>query len=89
MSKRPFLCGQRSVVEQPLAPKTRVSRIGIQISWNEGVVTPVKIQHQPVAMGEKVYGTHLQARFGRGHDAQFALNAELQMIFASRQGRVA
>jgi hypothetical protein len=85
MSEQPFYHGQRSAAEQAMPP-TQSNRTGIKVTWNEGIAAAIKIQHQPVVMMRKVHGMHLQPRRGQGLDAQLALNAELQMIFASRQG---
>src|SRR5712691_3025253 len=76
---------QRSVAAHP--PPVNPNRIGIQINWREGVVKLIRIRHRHLGMTTKVCGIKLNPGCRPGDDAQLALDAEAQKIFASRRGR--
>ena len=86
MREQPFYHDQRSAAEEAPAPTAQLNRAAIQISWNEGAVTAIKIEHQAGDLAWKVGWIQFKPDSRQGLDAQSALNAELQMIFASRQG---
>jgi hypothetical protein len=85
MVEQRFLRSPQSAAAPPPVPNS--NRTGIQINWKEEVVKTIKIRHHHIEMAMKVCCINLKPGYWQGHDAQLALNAEAQMIFASRPGR--
>jgi len=90
MVEQQFLRRPQSAAAPPPAPATSLSRTGIKIHWGEVEAKSVKIRHHYGEAAAKVCCIN-PAGAGRGcrqgHDAQLALDAQAQIIFASRPGR--
>ena len=82
-----YLRSQRLATTQPLP---NPSRIGIQINWGKAVAETIEIRHRHAGMAKRVCCIN-PAGAGPGcrqeSKVQFALDAQAQMIFASRPGR--
>jgi len=79
-----YLRSQRLATTQPLP---NPSRIGIQINWGKAVAETIEIRHRHAGMAKRVCCIN-PAGAGPGcrqeSKVQFALDAQAQMIFASK-----
>jgi hypothetical protein len=87
MREQRFLHSSQSLAAQP---PPNLNRTGIQINWGKAVAETIEIRQRHAAMIARVCCIN-PADAGPGcrqeSNAQFALDAQAQMIFASRPGR--